>query len=111
MQLFSCSSCTAFQQVYKRVETFAFSTSLQYITRLLKQNDFHAAMRVLSVQNEGWSGGTRIGKSLHAFVKDYAMKLLDQKTIVIIMSDGWDTGDIDMPTTKHGKLYITKAKK
>jgi uncharacterized protein len=86
----------AFQQVYKRVETFAFSTSLQHITQLLKQNDFHAAMRVLSAQNEGWSGGTRIGKSLHAFVKDYALKFLDKKTIVIIMSDGWDTGDIDL---------------
>ena len=86
----------AFQQVYKRVETFAFSTSLQHITQLLKQNDFHAAMRVLSAQNEGWSGGTRIGKSLHAFVKDHAIKYLDKKTIVIIMSDGWDTGDLDL---------------
>lgn len=86
----------AFQQVYKRAETFAFSTSLQHITQLLKQNDFHAAMRVLSAQNEGWSGGTRIGKSLHAFVKDYAIKFLDKKTIVIIMSDGWDTGDLEL---------------
>lgn len=86
----------AFQQVYKRVETFAFSTSLQHITQLLKQNDFHAAMRVLSLQNEGWSGGTRIGKSLQAFVKDHAMKFLDKKTIVVIMSDGWDTGDLDL---------------
>lgn len=86
----------AFQNVYKRVETFAFSTSLQHITHLLKQNDFHAAMRALSAQNEGWSGGTRIGKSFAAFVKDYALKFLDKKTIVIIMSDGWDTGDIDL---------------
>lgn len=86
----------AFQHVYKRVETFAFSTSLQHITQLLKQNDFHAAMLALSVRNKGWSGGTRIGKSLHAFVKEYATKLLDKRTIVIIMSDGWDTGAVDL---------------
>ena len=86
----------AFQHVYSRVETFAFSTSLQHITNLLKQNDFYAAMRVLSAQNEGWSGGTRIGKSLAEFVKNHATKALDKKTIVIIMSDGWDTGDLDL---------------
>lgn len=86
----------AFQQVYKRVETFAFSTQLQSITTLLKQNGFETAMRVLSAGNEGWSGGTRIGKCLHQFVQEYAAKTLDKKTIVIIMSDGWDTGDLDL---------------
>jgi len=86
----------AFQNVYSRVETFAFSTSLQHITQLLKQNDFHAAMQVLSAKNEGWSGGTRIGKSLKKFTDEFASKFLDRKTIVIIMSDGWDTGDLDL---------------
>lgn len=86
----------AFQQVYSRVETFAFSTSLQHITALLRQNDFHSAMKLLSEKNEGWSGGTRIGRSLDKFVKEYASKVLDKKTIVIIMSDGWDTGDLDL---------------
>lgn len=86
----------AFQQVYSRVETFAFSTSLHHITSLLRQNDFHSAMKILSEKNEGWSGGTRIGKSLHQFVLEYASKVIDKKTIVIIMSDGWDTGDLDI---------------
>jgi uncharacterized protein with von Willebrand factor type A (vWA) domain len=86
----------AFQQVYSRVETFAFSTSLQRVTQLLKQNDFQKAMNILSEQNHKWSGGTRIGKSLNSFVNEYAFKVLDKKTIVIIMSDGWDTGDLDL---------------
>ena len=86
----------AFQQVYSRVETFAFSTSLQHITSLLRQNDFQSAMKLLGEKNEGWSGGTRIGKSLDRFVKEYAPKVVDKKTIVIIMSDGWDTGDLDL---------------
>jgi len=78
------------------METFAFSTSLQCITRLLKQNDFSAAMRILSTQNEGWSGGTRIGESLHNFLENFSSRFLDKRTIVIIMSDGCDTGDISL---------------
>lgn len=99
----------AFQQVYSRVETFAFSTSLEHITPLLKQKDFHAAMQELGIQNEGWNGGTRIGKSLAKFVTDYAAKTLDKKTIVIIMSDGWDTGDIDV--LQHSMETIQKKSK
>ncbi len=86
----------AFQQVYNRIETFAFSTSLQYITPLLKQNDFNAALRLLSIQSNNWSGGTRIGESLDKFVKEYAFRVLDKRTIVIILSDGWDTGAIPL---------------
>jgi hypothetical protein len=99
----------AFQQVYSRLETFAFSTSLQQITLLLKQNDFHQAMNLLSEQNEKWSGGTRIGKSLNSFVNDHALKVLDKKTIVVIMSDGWDTGDIDL--LKHSMEVIHNRSK
>jgi len=99
----------AFQQVYSRVETFAFSTSLQQITQLLKQNDFHKAMNILSEQNQKWSGGTRIGKSLNSFVNDYASEVLDKKTIVIIMSDGWDTGDLDI--LKHSMEAIHNRSK
>jgi uncharacterized protein with von Willebrand factor type A (vWA) domain len=86
----------AFQQVYRRVETFAFSTSLQCITNLLKQNDFTEAMRELNSQNKNWSGGTRIGESLHSFVKEYSKHVLSKRSIVIILSDGWDTGNIDL---------------
>jgi uncharacterized protein with von Willebrand factor type A (vWA) domain len=86
----------AFQQVYSRMETFVFSTSLKRITTLLKQKNFHEAMQQLSNENNGWSGGTRIGESLEAFVKEYGKKLIDSKTIIVILSDGWDTGNIGM---------------
>ncbi|WP_153797222.1 vWA domain-containing protein [Foetidibacter luteolus] len=94
----------AFQQVYKRVETFAFSTGLQRITTLLKQRDFATAMQWVQGQNQGWGGGTKIGESLHRFTEDYAGQLLDKRTIVIIMSDGWDTGDI--PVLQHSMETI-----
>src|SRR5258705_889722 len=100
----------AFQQVYRRMETFVFSTSLKRITSLLKQKNFSEAMQLLSNENNGWSGGTRIGESLDAFVNEWGKKLIDSKTILIILSDGWDTGNIDL--IKNNMEFIhAKSKK
>ncbi len=100
----------AFQQVYRRMETFVFSTSLRRITSMLKQRNFHEAMQQLSNENNGWSGGTRIGESLDAFVQEYGKRMIDPKTIVIILSDGWDTGSIDL-IKKNMELLHAKSKK
>ncbi len=100
----------AFQQVYARMETFIFSTSLQRITPLLKQKYFQEALDLLSTQNEGWNSGTRIGESLHTFITSYGNKLIDSKTIVIILSDGWDTGHIDLLKESMHRIHA-RAKK
>ncbi|MBO9203730.1 MULTISPECIES: vWA domain-containing protein [Niastella] len=100
----------AFQQVYARMETFIFSTTLQRITPMLKQKYFQEALELLSTGNEGWNSGTRIGESLNAFITGYGNKLIDPKTIVIILSDGWDTGNIDLLKESMHQIH-TKAKK
>lgn len=100
----------AFQQVYLRMETFIFSTSLQRITPLLKQQYFQEALELLSANNEGWNSGTRIGESLNTFVNGYSHRLIDPKTIVIILSDGWDTGNIDLLKQSMHHIH-TRAKK
>jgi uncharacterized protein with von Willebrand factor type A (vWA) domain len=57
-----------------------------------------------------WASGTRIGAVAGAFVKDYAKNMIDSKTIVIILSDGWDTGDLD--SLKKSMEYLhNKSKK
>jgi len=100
----------AFQQVYRRMETFVFSTSLQRITPLLKQKNFREALHLLGSEQSGWSSGTRIGESLETFVKDYAKNMIDSKTIVIILSDGWDTGNLE--SLKNSMAYLhNKSKK
>lgn len=85
----------AFQHVFARVETFTFSTSLQNITSSMQQFDYAKALQLLQSQNQSWSGGTRIGESLSTFLEQYSHRL-DRRTTVIILSDGWDTGSIDM---------------
>lgn len=100
----------AFQQVYKRMETFTFGTSLKRISPMLKQKNFREALHLLGLENNDWAGGTRIGESLDSFVKLYSKKMLDSKTIVIILSDGWDTGNMDI-LKKSMRFIQAKSKK
>jgi hypothetical protein len=43
-----------------------------------------------------WSGGTRIGASFGRFADRWADAMVDRRTAVIVLSDGWDTGDTDL---------------
>jgi uncharacterized protein with von Willebrand factor type A (vWA) domain len=80
------------QNSFARVESFVFSTSLERITGHLKDRGYNQALDRLSENVRGWSGGTLIGSSLAAFSSGWP-KLVDKRTIVIILSDGWDTGE------------------
>ena len=100
----------AFQQVYNRMDTFVFSTSLQRITPLLKHKNFNDALNVLGREKSGWNGGTRIGESLDQFVNAYGRELLTSKTIVIILSDGWDIGEMNI-LAKNMEIISSRAKK
>jgi len=86
----------AFQCVYRRIETFVFSTSLHRITESLHNEELQDALDQLSGTVPDWSGGTKIGASLEQFVGKYGLKLVDSQTVVLIISDGWDTGEVDL---------------
>ncbi len=100
----------AFQQVFARVETFVFSTSLTRITSLLRENNFRDAMDRLGQEDSGWSGGTRIGECLEQFSNEFSGTLLDRKTVVIILSDGWDTGNTDLLQKNMENIHSRSAK-
>jgi len=100
----------AFQHAYRRIETFVFSTSLHRVTPQLKQQEFAFALQELSDSVPGWSGGTKIGESLDAFVQKYASKMLSKETVVLIMSDGWDTGDTELLAESMRKIQRKAAK-
>ena len=86
----------AFQSVYQNIETFVFSNSIHRITNELKNKTFDEAMSELSQQVIGWSGGTQIGLSFLDFNDNFSNQLLDKQTIVLILSDGWDTGETEI---------------
>jgi len=83
----------ALQHAFARVETFAFSTRVVRITDSLARESYRDALRALeSVADTGWSGGTKIGESVES-VRVGWPRLFDRRTALIILSDGWDTGD------------------
>ena len=84
----------AVQSVFRRVETFTFSTRLTRITDHLRARSYRQVLRRLGEVRD-WSGGTRIGESIAEFNRDWG-RIVDRRTIVIILSDGWDTGDPDV---------------
>jgi uncharacterized protein with von Willebrand factor type A (vWA) domain len=85
----------ALQNVFGRVETFTFSTRLTRVTNYLKGRPYRQVLKRLSDVRD-WSGGTRIGESLADFNREWGASLLDRRTIVIILSDGWDTGEPEL---------------
>lgn len=99
-----------FQRVVSRVETFVFSTSLQRVTNQLNKNSFQKTLEELSNTVPGWSGGTRIGASLQTFVEEYGHRLLNRRTLVLILSDGWDTGEPELMAEAMSAIHRQAAK-
>ncbi len=83
----------ALQNSLGKVESFVFSTKLTRVTDYFKSSDIYAALDRLAEDVPDWSGGTRIGQSLATFTREWALRLLNKHTIVLILSDGLDTGD------------------
>jgi len=86
----------ALQHALGQVETLVFSTSLTRITEAMSEDDLREALDEVARQVPDWSGGTKIGASLRAFLDRFGAELLTPRTVVLIISDGWDTGDIEI---------------
>lgn len=80
------------QNSFARMETFVFSTSLERITAHLRDRSIKRVLQRLATNVRGWSGGTLIGRSIADFNSRWS-SMVDKRTIVIILSDGWDTGE------------------
>jgi uncharacterized protein with von Willebrand factor type A (vWA) domain len=83
----------ALQNTLGRVESFVFSTRLTRVTEYFRSSDIYTALERIAREVPDWSGGTRIGESLKVFNHDWALRMVNKHTIVLIMSDGLDTGD------------------
>ena len=79
-----------------RAEVFVFGTRLTRLTRSLRQSDMDLALKQAAEAVNDWGGGTRIGEALKAFNFVWARRLMGHGPTVLIISDGWDTGDLDI---------------
>lgn len=79
-----------------RVEVFCFGTRLTRVTRELTHRRPDAALDRAARAVVDWEGGTRIGESVDAFVRDWGRRGVARGGIVVICSDGLDRGDPEL---------------
>jgi uncharacterized protein with von Willebrand factor type A (vWA) domain len=83
----------ALVQRSRRTHVFLFSTELRDVTSQLRSGSRYPTHRVTGV-GEAWGGGTRIGESLSRLAGDFGPRCLNDETVVLIYSDGFDVGDV-----------------
>ncbi len=88
-----------------RVEAFAFGTRLTRLTQELAERDVDRALQAAAHRIEDWGGGTRTGDALREFNFTWSRRLLGQGAAVLIISDGWDRGDIGLLGHEMERLH------
>jgi uncharacterized protein with von Willebrand factor type A (vWA) domain len=78
---------------FREAEAFLFHTRLAYVSDAMKEKDPARALDRLSIMAQGAGGGTRIGESLQTFNRWHAARVLHSRSCVMIVSDGYETGD------------------
>ncbi len=77
-------------------DAYLFHTRLVRISEALRDRDALRALGRLSVLADGFGGGSKIGASLMQFTRTYARRFVDGRTVVLILSDGYDTATPDL---------------
>jgi uncharacterized protein with von Willebrand factor type A (vWA) domain len=78
---------------FREAEVFLFHTRLVHISESLRDRDIARAVDRLSLMAQGIGGGTRIGDSLATFNRWHAKRVINARTAIMIVSDGYDTGE------------------
>lgn len=89
------------------VYSFIFHTRVTGVSEALRDPDPWRAQERLHLIAQGWAGGTRIGESIAQFNREHASRLVHSRTAVLILSDGYDTGD---PQVLSGALAALRKR-
>jgi uncharacterized protein with von Willebrand factor type A (vWA) domain len=78
---------------FREAEAFVFHTRLAHVSPSLRDRDVARALDRLGLMAQGIGGGTRIGESLATFNRWHARRVINSRTAIMIVSDGYDTGE------------------
>jgi uncharacterized protein with von Willebrand factor type A (vWA) domain len=87
---------------FREAEAFVFHTRLVHVSSALRERDVSRAIDRLALMAQGIGGGTRIGESLADFNRWHAARVINSRTAVVIVSDGYDTGE---PERLGGEMH------
>ena len=89
----------------RHVHTFLFGTRLTNVSRQLRSKDIDVALQDCADAVEDWSGGTRIGDTLHDFNLLWSRRVLGQGAIVLLITDGLERSDDDRLEHEIDRLH------
>jgi uncharacterized protein with von Willebrand factor type A (vWA) domain len=78
---------------FREAEAFVFHTRLAHVSESMRDRDVARAVDRLSLMAQGIGGGTKIGESIATFNRWHAKRVINSRTAVMIVSDGYDTGE------------------
>ncbi|MGV8936675.1 MAG: vWA domain-containing protein [Allorhizobium sp.] len=81
---------------FREADAFLFHTRLAHVSDAMKERDSARALDRLQMMAQGAGGGTRIGECLATFNRYHAARVIHSRTCVMIVSDGYETGDADL---------------
>jgi uncharacterized protein len=89
---------------FREAEAFVFHTRLAHVSPTLRDRNVTRAVEKLALMAQGIGGGTRIGESLATFNRWHAERVINSRTVVMIVSDGYDTGEPDRLANEMRRL-------
>ena len=95
---------------FKEIEAFIFSTKLVRITEYMDKAKIDQAMLDMSASADNWSSGTTIGKCLKDFNYIHAKRVLNGRSITILLSDGLDTGEPELLSEELHNIKLRTSK-
>ena len=72
-------------------DAYLFHTRLVRITEALRDDDPLRALNRITLLADGFGGGSRIGGALDEFARGQARRFVNGRTVVMILSDGYDS--------------------
>jgi uncharacterized protein len=89
-----------------RAEVFSFATRLTRLTPALARPVPAVALQRVGQAAPDWLGGTRLGAALQQFNDQYGRRGMARGAVLLIISDGWDTGDPDLVRREMERLSL-----
>jgi uncharacterized protein with von Willebrand factor type A (vWA) domain len=89
------------------VEAHAFGTRLTDLTEAVGLSSFDSVLEVARASVPDWDGGTRIGDAFSQLLDDHGTRTRFREAIVVICSDGLDTGDPEFLAIQTERLQRT----
>ncbi|MDX6302050.1 MAG: uncharacterized protein QOF53_3264 [Nocardioidaceae bacterium] len=90
-----------------RTEVFTLGTRLTRVTLAMRVREAERAIVAAGESVPDWSGGTRLGETLQAFMDRWGQRGVARGAVVVIFSDGWERGDTALLSEQMRRLHLT----